>query len=389
MNAEEERNATDAREEVGCFCCTGCESAYEPFEWFAIAIGAFLFPITAPILIIYGLWSNFGRESDFRAPLVLYPLCILLLPLSLMGVTMYLMYRLYRYLFDEDENIPVWFYVFYIVFLPITLGLCFMFFVIHFSKKRDGSMLALAIMLIIFTPVFSLCYCFIVATWWAQIDGHNNCNKVFRFLIAFLFFPFTLILNVIFGITFCVASIQLYNSVHPDGSTDTNVVRISLDNSSTSHNGRRTSTDSGDVFVLSHNVKANQVSAKVKRLNHIEKNDNNVSMTCTICSHRLNVDFFDSQYLRHICCEPLMDEEESNSDDKFMLPEMSVYTGEMCVTECGHYFHFGCIEPLLKYKQSCPSCGTRASLVNCRIIYKGISNETSLYYMRQVVHHEA
>lgn len=212
-----------------------------------------------------------------------------------------------------------------------------------------------------------------------------NIPTVTKYLV-FYRIPFVLVTVMFIGIYKCVQYFIFPNAVEPntEATNDTRVTTISIHAPSPSQDSSRASNVSNDLHVLSLNIKSYQLSEKVKCFNHIAMNNNQGSMTCAVCFHQLNVDFFDTRYLKQICNESITDEGEDNSDDKYSLIDFAVDTGEMCVTECGHTFHFMCLKRWMEENQTCSSFEIPTNLASCRLIYRSISEETPVYYMRQV-----
>ena len=92
---------------------------------------------------------------------------------------------------------------------------------------------------------------------------------------------------------------------------------------------------------------------------------------CPICLEPLDaVDYFDCQYFKGLCHENNFKNENEHFYEIEDKMQRSIHDTTICITPCGHHYHYKCIHSWLNEKEKCADCRALVELEKCKIMYK-------------------
>ena len=92
---------------------------------------------------------------------------------------------------------------------------------------------------------------------------------------------------------------------------------------------------------------------------------------CPICFGPLNIDgYFDCQNIKQLCESQITENKCSYKDKKSIgITNRTIQDDDMCLTPCGHSFHYQCIHRWMETKTICPQCRGSLDLTDCKIVH--------------------
>ena len=144
-----------------------------------------------------------------------------------------------------------------------------------------------------------------------------------------------------------------------------------------------------------------QLADETDYICHKEKSDEEEEyMTCSICLESLEIEeHFRRELSKETDCEiyiakhdqelmmlkpkekyskiqNIVDETEFTTSDCRFSGALIILKNDVCLTSCGHYFHYGCFRSWYHRRRECAQCRSTVSLLDCRIIYKTDLNKS-------------